>query len=133
MSYKWRALIAVCFGSYMATMDVSIVNVALPTLSKEFDRSPDVVVWATLVSNLVVTGLTLTAGRLGDLFGRKRVYILGWVIFTTGMGTASIAQTIGQLIAFRFFQAIGVSLALGNGNAIVVDAFPEHERGQALG
>ena len=133
MSYKWRALIAVCFGSYMATMDGSIVNVALPTLSKEFDRSPDVVVWATLVSNLVVTGLTLTAGRLGDLFGRKRIYILGWVIFTTGMGVAGFAQTIAQLIGFRFFQAIGVSLALGNGNAIVADAFPEHERGMALG
>jgi EmrB/QacA subfamily drug resistance transporter len=117
----------------MATMDVSIVNVALPTLSKEFDQSPDVVVWATLTSNLVVTGLTLTSGRLGDLFGRKRVYIAGWVIFTIGMGVAGLAQTIGQLIAFRFFQAIGVSLALGNGNAIVADAFPEHERGQALG
>ena len=133
MAYKWRALIAVCFGSYMATMDFSIVNVALPTLSKEFDKSPDVVVWATLTSNLVVTGLTLTAGRLGDLFGRKRVYVLGWVIFTIGMGVAGLAQSIEQLIAFRFFQAIGVSLALGNGNAIVADAFPEAERGTALG
>ncbi len=52
---------------------------ALPTLSREFDRSPDVVVRATLVSDLVVTGLTLTTGRLGGLFGRKRIYILGWV------------------------------------------------------
>lgn len=133
MSYKWRALIAICFGSYMATMDFSIVNVALPTLSKEFDTSPDVVVWATLTSNLVVTGLTLTAGRLGDLFGRKRIYVLGWVIFTIGMGVAGFAQSIAQLIGFRFFQAIGVSLALGNGNAIVADAFPEEERGTALG
>ncbi len=133
MAYKWRALIAVCFGSYMATMDMSIVNVALPTLSKQFDKSPDIVVWATLVSNLVVTGLTLTSGRVGDLFGRKRIYIAGWIIFTIGMGFAGFAQSIGQLIAIRFFQAIGVSLALGNGNAIVADAFDEHERGQALG
>ncbi|MGI8926066.1 MAG: MFS transporter [Tepidiformaceae bacterium] len=133
MAYKWRALIAVCFGTYMATMDTSIVNVALPTLSREFNRSPDVVVWAILISNLVVTGLTLTAGRLGDLFGRKRIYVLGWVIFTIGMATAGFAQDITQLIAFRFFQAIGVSLALGNGNAIVAEAFPEHERGTALG
>jgi len=133
MAYKWRCLIAVCFGTFMATMDFSIVNVALPTLSREFDRSPDTVVWATLISSLVVTGITLTAGRVGDLYGRKRVYITGWMIFTVGMAIAGFAQTIEQLIAFRFFQAIGVSLAMANGNAIVTDAFPPEERGQALG
>jgi len=117
----------------MATMDFSIVNVALPTLSREFDRSPDTVVWATLISSLVVTGITLTAGRVGDLYGRKRVYITGWVIFTVGMAIASFAQNIEQLIAFRFFQAIGVSMAMANGNAIVTEAFPPEERGQALG
>ena len=117
----------------MATMDFSIVNVALPTLSREFDRSPDTVVWATLISSLVVTGITLTAGRVGDLYGRKRVYITGWVIFTVGMAIASFAQNIEQLVAFRFFQAIGVSMAMANGNAIVTEAFPPEERGQALG
>lgn len=133
MAYKWRCLIAVAFGTFMATMDFSIVNVALPTLSREFDRSPDTVVWATLISSLVVTGLTLTAGRVGDLYGRKRVYITGWVIFTIGMAVASFAQTIEQLVAYRFLQAIGVSLAMANGNAIVTEAFPPEERGQALG
>ena len=133
VAYKWRCLIAVCFGTFMATMDFSIVNVALPTLSREFDRSPDTVVWATLISSLVVTGITLTAGRVGDLYGRKRVYITGWVIFTVGMAIASFAQNIEQLVAFRFFQAIGVSMAMANGNAIVTEAFPPEERGQALG
>src|SRR5688572_6318641 len=133
MPYKWRALLAVAFGTYMATMDFSIVNVALPTLSREFDQPADVVVWATLASSLAVTGLTLTAGRAGDLFGRKRVYITGWVIFTIGMAIASLAQSIEQLIALRLFQAVGVSLALANGNAIVTSAFPDNERGKALG
>jgi EmrB/QacA subfamily drug resistance transporter len=133
MEMKWRVLMAVGFGTYMATMDFNIVNVAMPTLAEEFDRSPDTVLWATLASNLVVTGLTLTAGRAGDLFGRKRLYVLGWVIFTAGMGIAGAAQSIEQLIAFRFFQAIGVALAIANGNAIVTDAFPSHERGRALG
>jgi len=133
MEYKWRCLIAVCFGTFMATMDFSIVNVALPTLAREFDESPDTVVWATLISSLVVTGITLTAGRLGDLYGRKRIYITGWVIFTIGMGIASLAQSIEQLIAIRFFQAIGVSFAMANGNAIVTEAFPPEQRGQALG
>ncbi|MBK7327614.1 MAG: MFS transporter [Dehalococcoidia bacterium] len=133
MEYKWRCLIAVCFGTFMATMDFSIVNVALPTLSREFDKPPDTVVWVALASSLMVTGITLTAGRIGDLYGRKRVYITGWVIFTVGMLVASFAQTIEQLIAFRFFQAIGVALAIANGNAIVTEAFPPEQRGQALG
>jgi len=133
MAYKWQCLVAVCFGTFMATMDFSIVNVALPTLSKEFDSPPNTVVWATLISSLVVTGLTLTAGRVGDLWGRKRVYITGWIIFTVGMGVAALAQSIEQLIAIRFFQAVGVSLAIANGNAIVTEAFPDNERGTALG
>jgi EmrB/QacA subfamily drug resistance transporter len=133
MSYKWRALAAVCFGTYMATMDFSIVNVALPTLSREFGEPADRVVWATLASSLMVTGLTLTAGRAGDLYGRKRVYVLGWVIFTVGMATAPLAQDLGQLIALRVFQSIGVALAIANGNAIVTSAFPDSERGRALG
>ena len=133
MAYKWRALLAVTFGTYMATMDFSIINVALPTLSDEFDRPPDVVVWASLTASLVSTGLTLTAGRAGDLFGRKRIYLVGWVIFGFGLVLASIAQNIETLIAFRAIQAVGVAMALGTGNAIITQAFPDHERGKALG
>ena len=119
MAYKWRAMLAVCFGTYMATMDVSIVNVALPELSRAFHAPADQVVWATLASSLVVTGLTLTAGRAGDLYGRKRIYMAGWVIFTVGMAVAGFAQTIEQLIAMRLFQAVGVSLAIARGEAPV--------------
>lgn len=133
MDYRWRALLAVAFGTYMATMDFSIVNVALPTFAREFDRSPDTVVWATLISSLVVTGLTLTAGRAGDLYGRRRVYLAGWAIFTAGMAAASVAATFEQLILTRLIQAVGVSLAIANGNAIVTEAFPPEQRGQALG
>ncbi|GIW16971.1 MFS transporter [Tepidiforma sp.] len=133
MEYRWRALAAVAFGTYMATMDFSIVNVALPTLAREFDRSPDAVVWATLISSLAVTGLTLTAGRAGDLYGRKRVYLAGWAIFTAGMLLASFAATLEQLVAMRLLQSVGVALAIANGNAIVTEAFPPAQRGQALG
>jgi len=133
MDYKWRVLIAVCFGTYMATMDFSIVNVALPTLAKEFDKPADTVVWATLASSIMVTGVTLTAGRAGDLWGRKRIYLAGWVIFTIGMALGASAQSIEQLIAFRLFQSLGVAMAIANGNALVTAAFPDHERGRALG
>jgi len=133
MDYKWRCLIAVCFGSYMATMDFSMVNVALPTLSREFDQPPDTVVWAALTSSLVVTGLTLTAGRIGDLFGRKRIYLLGWTVFTIGLLAGGFTNSIGQLIGTRIVQAVGVSMAIANANALVTHAFPDEERGRALG
>src|SRR5437762_13509044 len=133
MPYRWRALLAVAFGTFMATMDMSIVIVALPTFAREFHKSPDAVVWISVISSLVTTGLTLTSGRSGDLFGRKRIYIAGWIVFTGGMALASLTQTMEQLIAARFLQAIGLSMALANGNAIVADAFPPNERGWALG
>jgi len=133
MPRRWRTLIAVGFGTFMATMDFSVVNVALPTFAREFDRSPDTVVWVALGTSLVVTGLTLTAGRAGDLYGRKRVYLLGWAILTLGLTAASFAQSLEQLIAMRLIQAVGVSFAIANANAIVTDAFPDHERGRALG
>jgi EmrB/QacA subfamily drug resistance transporter len=133
MDYRWRVLLAVGFGTYMATMDLSIVNIALPTLGREFNRPPDTVVWATLTSSLVVTGLTLTAGRAGDLFGRKRIYVTGWVVFTLGMAVAPFARDIGQLVALRFVQSIGTALAIANGNALVTAAFPPSQRGRALG
>ncbi len=133
LPYKWRALLAVTFGTFMATMDFSIINVALPTLSDEFDRPPDVVVWASLTASLVSTGLTLTAGRSGDLFGRKRIYLVGWLVFGVGLVLASVAQNIEMLIAFRAVQAIGLAGALGTGNAIITEAFPDEERGRALG
>lgn len=133
MQYKWRALMAVSFGTYMGTMDFSIVNVALPTLSEVFDRPPDTVVWVSLIAALVATGLTMVAGRAGDLYGRKRLYLVGWVIFGVGLVLASLANTIETLLAFRALQAVGVAMVVANGNAIITEAFPDNERGRALG
>jgi EmrB/QacA subfamily drug resistance transporter len=133
MQYKWRALIAVSFGTYMGTMDFSIINVALPTLAEEFDRAPDTVVWVSLIASLVATGLTMVAGRGGDLFGRKRLYLAGWVVFGSGLILASLASTIEMLLGFRALQAVGIALVSANGNAIVTEAFPDNERGRALG
>jgi len=133
LPYKWLALIAVAIGTYMGTMDASIVNISFPTLSKTFGVDASVVLWVSVAYLLASTGLMLTLGRLGDLIGRKKVYILGFVIFTLGMGLCSLAQNIGQLIGFRVVQAIGSAMLIAVGNAIVIDAFPGRERGKALG
>ena len=92
MQTKWRVLVAIAFGTYVATMDFSIVNIALPTLSREFDASPDTVIWATLVFSLTATSLTLTAGRVGDLFGISMVLIDGQIRIGRSRNTPPAAR-----------------------------------------
>jgi EmrB/QacA subfamily drug resistance transporter len=114
-------------------MDVSIVNIALPTLSREFDVRPDTVVWASLIFNLVNTGIAVTAGRVGDLYGRKRMFTIGWVIFSIGLALTSIAPTFELLLGARAVATIGGALAISISPAIIAEVFPAAERGRALG
>lgn len=133
MQYKWQALVTVGVGSYLATMDTSIVNIAMPSLAQVFHTSPNTALWVSLAYVLTTTGLTLTIGRLGDLLGRKRIYVTGFAIFTVGLALAAAAQSLPQLIAARIFQAIGAASIMANGTAIITAVFPPHERGRAIG
>ncbi|MFN8557643.1 MAG: MFS transporter [Dehalococcoidia bacterium] len=133
MAYKWRVLLTVGIGTYMATMDSSIVNIAIPTLARVFGASPNTALWASLAFILTVTGLTLTLGRVGDLFGRKRIYVGGFAVFTTGMALCGFAPSLPLLVAARVLQACGSAMIVANGMAIVTSNFPPHERGKALG
>jgi len=132
-SYKWLALLTVSIGTFMATLDASIVNISLPRLSEVFDTEPSVVLWVTVAYLLVSVGLVLTVGKIGDLFGRKRVYIIGLTVFTVGLALCWISQSIVQLILSRILQAVGASMTAALSNAIVTDVFPDQERGKALG
>jgi len=127
------ALSLVCLGIFLGTMDMSITNIALPTLAAEFDVASDEVIWVTLVFILVSTGLGLVMGRLGDLYGRKRLYILGFTLFTAAAGLAAIAGSLPELLGARAVQAVGASMVIANGAAIVAASFPAARRGQALG
>ena len=131
--YKWLALLTVAIGTFMATLDSSIVNISLPRLSEVFDTEPSVVLWVTVAYLLVSVGLVLTVGKVGDLLGRKRVYIIGLTIFTIGLALCWISQSIVQLILSRVLQAVGASMTAALSNAIVTDVFPDQERGKALG
>ncbi|HEY8489701.1 MAG TPA: MFS transporter [Dehalococcoidia bacterium] len=131
--YKWKALGTVSVGAFMATLDASVVNIAFPTLARVFHTTPDTVLWVTLAYILVSTGLTLTLGRVGDLLGRKRIYAWGFVIFTLGLALSAAAQSLPQLVAARVVQAVGGAMTVSNGTAIVTDAFPASQRGQAIG
>jgi len=131
--YKWLALLTVAIGTYMSTLDVSVVIITLPRLTKVFEIEPSVVLWVSITYLLVSTGLMLTLGKIGDVFGRKRIYVLGFILFTAGLIFCSLSQNIVQLILARAFQGIGAAMMIAVGAAIVTAAFPDNERGKALG
>lgn len=131
--YKWKALITVALGTMMGTMDASITNIAMPTLTRTFAVSITTIVWVTLAYMLTSTGLLLSLGRAGDLWGRKRIYVWGSFFFVLGLALCALAQNIGQLILFRVIQAVGTAMSMACGAAIITEAFPPEERGLGLG
>ncbi len=126
-------MIVISLGFFIQTMDAGIVQVSQPHLGQVFQVSADIVVWATLGFMLTITGLTLTLGRVGDTFGRKKLYIIGMIISCLGLGLCSIAQGIVQLVIFRIIQAVGAAMIMAVGYAILTNAFPIEERGKAIG
>ena len=132
-SKKWFVLISIGMGVFLATVDASIVNVALPTLVNSFHTQFAVVQWVALAYMLTVATLLLSMGRLGDLVGKKRVYLTGMIIFIIGSILCGLSQTVYFLIIFRIFQAIGASMMAALGVAILTESFPSSERGKALG
>jgi len=133
MIKKWRVLAAVACGTFMATLDSSIVNIALPTLTKALGSDLLRIKWVILVYLFVLTCLLLPLGRLSDHFGRKVVYQLGFFIFILGSGLCGTSPSLLGLVVCRGLQAIGASMLMANGPAIITSEFSPRERGSALG
>ncbi len=131
--YHWVAAIVVCVGTFLGVMDNTITNIALPTLKDEFERPLDDVIWVALAFIVVSTGLSLTMGRLGDLYGRKKLYAWGYVVFTVATLLSAISGSLEELVGSRVLQAIGASMTMANGAAIITAAFPPSKRGTGLG
>ena len=132
-NYKWLALLTVSIGTFMGTLDHSIVIISLPRLTEVFDTEPSVVLWVTIAYLLAGVSLMLTIGKLGDVFGKKRVFVTGFALFTLGLTLCALSQSVVQLILARVVQAIGLAMVIALGNAIVTTAFPKKERCTALG
>lgn len=132
-SLKWHVMAAVAMGVFLGTIDGSIVNVALPTLVEDLQTDFPTVQWVVLGYLLTTAILMLSAGRAGDMIGKKPIYMLGFVIFTTGSVLCGLAPSVQWLIAFRVLQAVGASMTSALGMAIITEAFPPQERGKALG
>jgi EmrB/QacA subfamily drug resistance transporter len=132
-SRKWYVMAAVAMSIFLATIDASIVNVALPTLVRDLNTDFATIQWVILSYLLTMTTLMLSIGRLGDMIGKKSIFTAGFVVFTMGSALCGLAQTVYWLIAFRVLQAVGAAMTLALGAAIVTEAFPGQERGRALG
>lgn len=130
---KWIILLAIGMGAFLATIDGGIVNIGLNTLVREFGRPLVVIEWVVLAYMLTVSSLMLSIGRLGDMLGKKKFYLAGIIIFTAGSVLCGLSPTIFWLIAFRVVQAVGASILMALGTAMVTEAFPDNERGKALG
>jgi MFS family permease len=144
MSYKWIALSNTTLGVLLATLDASITLIAMPDIFRGIHLDPLVpsnsfyLFWMILGYMVATSVLIVSLGRLGDLFGRVRIYNLGFVIYTVASVFLTINWMTGRagatyLIVFRIVQGIGGACLLANAAAIITDAFPANQRGTALG
>jgi len=129
---RWVTL-NISIGVYMSTLDASIVNISLPTIIQSLNTHLTAVAWVVMAYLIVITGCLLLMGRLSDLFGQRKIYLLGFLTFTVGSALCGFSPTIYFLIGSRMLQGLGASALMANGPAILTAAFPEKERGQALG
>jgi MFS family permease len=142
--YRWIALSNTTLSMTMATIDASIVIIAMPAIFRGIGLNPltpgnvSYLLWMIIGYLLVQSVLVVTLGRLGDMFGRVRIYNLGFVVFTLASIALSLDPLTGThgamwLIGFRFVQAFGGAMLMANSAAILTDAFPANKRGMALG
>jgi EmrB/QacA subfamily drug resistance transporter len=131
---RWKALTVVCAAFFMTVLDVSIVNVALPSIGKALHFSEANLQWVITAYAITFGGILLLAGRLADLFGRRRIFVVGVVIFTLASLVCGLAWSEGVLIAARAVQGLGAAVITPSALSIVMTTFEEGaERNKALG
>jgi EmrB/QacA subfamily drug resistance transporter len=133
IDYKWIALSVTTIGTLMASIDATIVVLALPDMMVKLHADLVHMIWVIMSYILVSTVFLLTFGRVADMFGRVRLYNLGFVVFTFGSALCGFSQSAVQLILFRVVQGAGAALMMVNSPAIITEVFPPQERGGALG
>jgi EmrB/QacA subfamily drug resistance transporter len=130
---KWWTLGAVAFGLFMIMLDNTVVNVALPTMEKDLHVSQARLEWVVVAYALTFAALLITGGKLGDMFGRRRLFVIGLVIFTASSLACGLATSAGFLIGARAVQGVGAALMSPATLSIITATFPPKERGQAIG
>ena len=130
---KWWTLGAMCFALFMIMLDNTVVNVALPSIQKDLGASISGLEWTVNGYTLSFAVLLATGGRLGDIFGRRRMFLTGVIIFALSSATAGLAPDATSLVVSRIVQGVGAALMMPGTLSIITDAFPAHERGKAMG
>jgi EmrB/QacA subfamily drug resistance transporter len=130
---RWWTLGAMCFALFMIMLDNTVTNVALPSIQRDFDASLSALEWTINAYTLTFAVLLVTGGRLGDIFGRRRVFLIGVAIFAFASFTIGFAPSDGFLVASRALQGVGAALMMPGTLSIISHAFPPRERGKAIG
>jgi EmrB/QacA subfamily drug resistance transporter len=130
---KWWTLGAMCFALFMIMLDNTVVNVALPSIQRDLGASLSSLEWTVSGYTLSFAVLLATGGRLGDIFGRRRMFIGGVIVFTLSSATAGLAQDTLSLVLSRVAQGAGAAFMMPGTLSIITDAFPARERGKAIG
>ena len=129
----WLVLLVLTTGFFMIMLDTTIVNVAIPSMSTGLKTTLDQILWVLNAYVLVYAVLLITAGRLGDLYGQRRLFAIGLAIFTVASALCGLAQDANQLIAARILQGVGGALLTPQTLAILTSIFPPERRGAAFG
>lgn len=132
-AYKWIALSVTTIGSLMVAIDSTIVILALPNMLQDLHSNLVIMTWVIIGYLLVNTVLQLAFGRMADMFGRVKMYNLGFIIFTVGSVLCGFSLNDTMLIASRLLQGVGGAMLSANAMAIITEVFPSNERGQAMG
>jgi len=122
-----------CFALFMVMLDNTVTNVALPSIQRSFDASLSSLEWTINAYTLSFAVLLVTGGRLGDIFGRRLVFLIGVVVFAGASALIGLAPSEGTLVAFRALQGVGAALMMPATLSIITNAFPPEERGKAIG
>ncbi len=129
----WAILLTLSLGFFMTLLDLTIVNIAIPDMRRDLHASLAEIGWVINAYVIVLAVLMITAGRLGDLRGRRNLFIIGLAVFTLASAASGLSQTGTELIAARVVQGFGAALAMPQTMAIIIATFPRERRGAALG
>jgi len=130
---EWAILVTLSLGFFMTLLDLTIVNIAIPAMRRGLHASLPQIGWVINAYIIVLAVLMITAGRLGDLRGRRSLFIVGVIVFTLASAASGISQTAAELIAARAVQGLGAALLLPQTMAMIIATFPANRRGAAMG
>ena len=130
---RWWTLGAMCFALFMIMLDNTVVNVALPSIQRDLHTTLSALEWTINAYTLTFAVLLVTGGRLGDIFGRRRMFLFGVITFALSSAAIGLSPNDAWLIAGRAVQGIGAAFMMPATLSIISNAFPPHERGKAIG